>query len=141
MADDLIRMTARAVVALLARRAVAARAHRGLARPHRGAVEPLVNALPTLCPERAVRAAEALPPESLLAGLPLAIKDLVEVAGVRTTRGSPLYAEHISPHSTSWSSRLQQQGGIVIASLHTPEFGAGGNTFNEALVTLPGTRP
>ena len=95
------------------------------------AVEPLVNALPTLCPERARAAAKALLPGSLLGGLPIAIKDLVEVAGVRTTRGSPLFAAHVSEHSDILVERLEQNGALVIAKSNTPEFGAGGNTFNE----------
>ncbi|HXM70203.1 MAG TPA: amidase family protein, partial [Thermoanaerobaculia bacterium] len=95
------------------------------------AVEPLVNALPTLCPERARAAAKALRPGSLLGGLPIAIKDLVEVAGVRTTRGSPLFANHVSQHSDILVERLERNGALVIAKSNTPEFGAGGNTFNE----------
>jgi amidase len=68
------------------------------------ATEPKVNALPTLCFERARASAKALmaraPGErGLLAGLPVPIKDLTEVAGVRTTYGSTAYADHVSEGS------------------------------------------
>lgn len=62
----------------------------------------MVNALPTLCPERAREHARRLmterpPPRERgwLAGLPVAVKDLGDVAGVRTTYGSPIYADHV----------------------------------------------
>jgi amidase len=68
-------------------------------------VEPAVNALPTLCLERARdharrimqdgAAAEAAGEAGWLAGLPVSIKDLTDVAGVRTTYGSPLFADHV----------------------------------------------
>ena len=58
-----------------------------------------INALPTLCFDRARNAVNAADAETLrvspLAGLPIAIKDLTEVAGVRTTMGSVLFADHV----------------------------------------------
>jgi len=99
-----------------------------------GAVDPVVNALPTLCIDRAlahaarIEAEQALP---WLAGLPLAIKDLTEVAGVRTTFGSPIFAEHVPARSDTMVERIEGRGGIVIAKSNTPEFGAGAQTFNE----------
>jgi amidase len=95
-----------------------------------------INALPTLCFERARRAADSLmanpmSERGLLAGLPVAIKDLAEVAGVRTTFGSPLFADHISAASDPLVERLESEGGIVYAKSNTPEFGSGANTFND----------
>ena len=63
-----------------------------------------VNALPTLCFDRARKNAEALMKKplgerGLLAGLPLPIKDLADVAGVRTTQGSPIYRDNIPARS------------------------------------------
>ena len=66
-----------------------------------------------------------------LAGLPVAIKDLTDVAGVRTTYGSPIFADHVPTKSHPLVERIERKGGIVIAKSNTPEFGAGGSTFNE----------
>ena len=104
------------------------------------AVEPAVNALPTLCLDRARahakrlmngqgRAAENQP--GWLAGLPVSIKDLNDVAGVRTTYGSPIFRDHVPTRSQPLVERIERKGGIVIAKSNTPEFGAGGSTFNE----------
>ena len=63
------------------------------------AVNPKVNAIVTLVPERALADAAAADrmraPIGPLHGLPIAIKDLVDTAGIRTTYGSPLYADHV----------------------------------------------
>ena len=99
-------------------------------------VDPVVNALPTLCFKRARAAADRLLAKpvacrGLLAGLPVPIKDLTDVAGVKTTHGSPIYAGHVAAQSDLLVERLEQRGGIVYAKSNTPEFGAGANTFNE----------
>ncbi|MDQ0471733.1 amidase [Labrys wisconsinensis] len=98
--------------------------------------EPAVNALPTLCFERAREHAarlDALAPEArgLLAGLPVAIKDLTEVEGVRTTFGSRVHEHHVPEGSDLLVETLEARGGIVYAKSNTPEFGAGGITFND----------
>src|ERR1700730_15727302 len=100
------------------------------------AVDGSVNALPTLCFERARAHADRLMrmPVSArgpLAGLPVPIKDLIPVEGVRTTQGSPIYADHIPARSDILVERLEANGGVVYAKSNTPEFGAGANTFNE----------
>ena len=59
------------------------------------------------------------------------LKDLADVAGVRTTYGSPIFAEHVPRSSHPLVERIERKGGIVIAKSNTPEFGAGGSTFNE----------
>ena len=66
-----------------------------------------------------------------LCGLPIPIKDLADVAGVRSTQGSPIFADHIAGESDILVEHLEAQGGIVYAMSNTPEFGAGANTFNE----------
>ena len=65
-----------------------------------------------------------------LTGLPVGIKDLNETKGLRTTFGSPLYADHIPLEDTGVVRRLRAAGGIVAAKTNTPEFGAGANTDN-----------
>jgi amidase len=100
------------------------------------AVDPAVNALPTRCFERAAERARRLmrlPREArgVLAGLPFPIKDAMEVEGVRTTWGSPIYADHVSSHSDWCVERLESEGALIYAKSNTPEFEAGANTFNE----------
>jgi amidase len=99
-------------------------------------IEPAVNALPTLCFPRARAHADRLlqGPVSArgpLCGLPVPIKDLTDVAGVRSTQGSPIYADYVPAKSDILVEHLEANGGIVYAKSNTPEFGAGANTFNE----------
>jgi amidase len=99
-------------------------------------VDGKVNALPILCFDRARDHAKALMKKpvgerGLLAGLPLPIKDLVHVEGVRTTQGSPIFKDTIATRSDIVVENLERNGGVVYAKSNTPEFGAGANTFNE----------
>ncbi|UTD30716.1 amidase [Bradyrhizobium sp. WD16] len=99
-------------------------------------VDGKVNALPTLCFDRARSAADALvrrpaAERGVLAGLPVPIKDLTAVAGVLTTQGSPIFRDHVPQTSDILVERLETSGGLVYAKSNTPEFGAGANTFNE----------
>ncbi|MFM0643734.1 amidase family protein [Paraburkholderia bryophila] len=98
-------------------------------------VEPQVNALPTLCFERAHAHADALlkkpvAERGLLCGLPVPIKDLTDVAGVRTTRGSLVYRDRVPETSDIGVTLLEARGGVVYAKSNTPEFGSGGHTYN-----------
>jgi amidase len=99
-------------------------------------VDGKVNALPTLCFDRARSHAKALMKKpigdrGLLAGMPLPIKDLTDVEGVLTTQGSPIYKDNIPARSDLLVERLESNGGLIYAKSNTPEFGAGANTFNE----------
>jgi len=101
-----------------------------------------VNALPTLCFDRAHDHVKQLMKKNveqrgLLKGLPVSIKDLNAVAGVRTTMGSKVYENNIPEISESIVLRLEDNGGVVYSKSNTPEFGAGGNTFNDV---FPATR-
>lgn len=98
-------------------------------------VEPQVNALPTLCFERAHAHADALLKKpvgerGLLCGLPVPIKDLTDVAGVRTTCGSLVYRDRVPETSDAGVTMLEARGGVVYAKSNTPEFGSGGHTYN-----------
>jgi amidase len=99
-------------------------------------VDGQVNALPTLCFDRARARAKALMQKpagdrGLLAGMPIPIKDLTNVEGVRTTQGSPIYKDHVPARSDVLVEHLEANGGVIYAKSNTPEFGAGANTFNE----------
>jgi len=101
-------------------------------------LNPTVNAICTLATERAMtsaREAEAAvmrgEPLGPLHGLPIGIKDVTLTAGIRTTYGSPLYADYVPNEDAAVVARLVQAGAIVLAKTNTPEFAAGGNTVNK----------
>ncbi len=136
--SELFRLTAQQAVQLLRRREVSPLELIDAALARIAATDGPINALPTLCAERArdharrfdaSGSAAALP--GWLAGLPIAVKDLNDVAGVRTTYGSPIFADNVPVRSDIMVERLEQRGAIVLAKSNTPEFGAGANTFNE----------
>src|SRR5947207_8872662 len=138
--DELFRLTATEAVALLKCGDITPLDLIDAAERRIAEVEPAINALPTLCLDRAGahaerlmqgegREAEAEP--GWLGGLPVAIKDLTDVAGVRTTYGSPIFRDHVPANSHPLVERIERKGGIVVAKSNTPEFGAGGSTFNE----------
>ncbi len=95
-----------------------------------------VNAIVTLDPsaeeqaasvDRRLAAGEELP----LAGLPVGIKDVTPVGGLRLTYGSPLYRDHVAGEDALVVSRLRRAGAVIVGKTNTPEFATGGNTFNE----------
>jgi amidase len=140
MAADLIRMTATEAVARLRSREISPLELLDAAEARIAEVEPQVNALPTLCFDRARDHAKRLMAErnpaaadepGWLGGLPVSIKDLTDVAGVRTTYGSPIFRDHVPTRSHPLVERIERLGGIVVGKSNTPEFGAGGSTFNE----------
>jgi amidase len=102
-----------------------------------GRVNSKVNAIVTLVPEMAEKAAaraDELQARGAklgpLHGLPAAHKDLQPTRGIRTTFGSPLYREFIPTESSLVVDRLQAAGAITLGKTNTPEFGAGSQTFN-----------
>jgi len=100
-------------------------------------VDPVVNAVVTRTFNQALAKAAAADDAlargeqpGLLHGLPVAHKDLVETAGVRTTFGSPLFAEHVPDRDALIVSRMSGAGAISLGKTNTPEFGAGSHTVN-----------
>ena len=69
-------------------------------------------------------------PLGALHGLPVAHKDLVDTAGIRTTRGSPFYRDHVPTRDALIVTRMRAAGAITLGKTNTPEFGAGSQTFN-----------
>ena len=101
-------------------------------------VNPHVNAIVTLLPDRAEQAARAIDEQldrgedpGPLCGLPVAHKDLVVTKGIRTTFGSPIYQDFIPDTDALIVERLRNAGAVTIGKTNTPEFGAGSQTFNE----------
>ena len=66
-----------------------------------------------------------------LFGLPVGIKDVTPVAGLRTTYGSLMYADHVPTEDALVVRRLKAAGAIILGKTNTPEFAAGANTYNE----------
>jgi amidase len=134
--QGLVRMTACAVVDKLKSGEVTPLDLLDVLEKRIAEVDGKVNALPTLCFDRARTHAKTLMQKpagerGLLAGLPLPIKDLCNVKGVKNTQGSPIFKDTISAHSDLFVEHLENNGGVVYAKSNTPEFGAGANTFNE----------
>jgi amidase len=100
-------------------------------------VNPQVNAIVTLVAEQATDIARkadeaqargvALGP---LHGLPIAHKDLVETAGIRTTFGSRIFKDYVPTHDAILVERIKKAGAICVGKTNAPEFGAGSQTFN-----------
>ncbi len=65
-----------------------------------------------------------------LAGLPVAFKDLQPTKDLRTTFGSPLFADFLPDEDSLTVARVKDAGAIVIGKTNTPEFGLGSNTYN-----------
>ena len=101
------------------------------------AVNPVINAVVTLN-ERADAEAQAVDDAlargeapGALCGLPVGIKDVTPVAGVRTTFGSPLFVHHVPVRDAAVVTRLRAAGAVIVGKTNCPEFAAGANTFNE----------
>ena len=97
---------------------------------------PLVNAIVTLTNELAIKQAKDFDNNTdklngILAGLPVAVKDLEETSGIRTTFGSQIYKDNIPNNDSLIVKKVKESGAIIIGKSNTPEFGAGSQTFNE----------
>jgi len=136
--DELCDLSAIELAARIRRKQVSARevmtAH--LARIER--VNPKVNAIVTLVADRAM--ADAARADELTAkggalgvlhGLPIAHKDLIDTAGIRTTKGSRIYQDTVPTRDALLVTRERAAGAITVGKTNTPELGAGSQTFNE----------
>jgi amidase len=101
-------------------------------------VNPQVNAVVSLVAEQAL--AEAAEADARLAageevgplhGLPVAHKDLHDTAGIRTTYGSPIFADRVPDRDHLVVERLRQAGAITVGKTNVPEFGMGSHTVNK----------
>jgi amidase len=100
-------------------------------------LNPKLNAIVTLVEADARKQAQATETAALrgekigpLHGLPIGIKDIVHTAGIRTTFGSPLFADFVPQEDAEVVRRLRAAGAIVVAKTNTPEFATGANTVN-----------
>ncbi len=137
-APDICFMTAVEIASMIRKKALSSRevleAH--LLQIER--VNPQVNAIVTLVLDQAKNGARKADqaqakgaPLGPLHGLPIAHKDLMDTAGIRTTYGSPIYKDHIPAADAIPVERIKRAGAITIGKTNTPEFGAGSQTFNK----------
>ncbi|EBA16442.1 amidase [Roseobacter sp. SK209-2-6] len=102
------------------------------------AVNPTLNAIVALRPaeelmeeaREADRRRESGHHPEALHGLPMAVKDLANVAGIPSTQGSPLFQDFVPKQDELFVSRLRAAGAILIGKTNSPEFGLGSHTFN-----------
>ena len=128
---DLCRLTATEAVRLLRRSEVSPLDLVEASAARIEAIDGTVNALPIRFFDKARERAKTWKrdPDSLLHGLPIAVKDYNDVAGERTTYGSPIFAEHRPEKSDATVARLEANGANPLAKSNVPEW-AGGHTFN-----------
>jgi len=135
---DICFMTATELARRIRARELSARDVMAAHLQHIERLNPHVNAIVTLRPERAMdgaRAADATLARGTsvgpLHGLPIAHKDLVLTKGIRTTYGSRIYKDFVPDQDALIVQRMRSAGAITIGKTNTPEFGAGSQTFNE----------
>jgi amidase len=136
-ASDICFLTAVEIAGLIRRKKLSAREVMAAHLKQIERVNPQVNAIVTLVAEQAMenarKADEAQARGTKLGplhGLPVAHKDLVETAGIRTTYGSRIFKDNVPKEDALIVERLKNAGAIFIGKTNTPEFGAGSQTFN-----------
>ncbi|MBM3748187.1 MAG: Asp-tRNA(Asn)/Glu-tRNA(Gln) amidotransferase subunit GatA [Acidobacteria bacterium] len=97
------------------------------------------NAYLHFCPERALEAARRVDEKlargqdgGALAGVPVAVKDVICTRGVRTTCGSRLLASYVPPYDATAVMRLEQAGAVVLGKANCDEFAMGSSNENSA---------
>lgn len=130
--------SARHLAAAIRRRELSTREVVGWHLERIEALNPRLNAVVSFRPEAALDEADAADarvaagePLGPLHGLPIAIKDLVDTAQIRTTYGSRAFADHVPATDSLLVQRLRAAGVIIVGKTNTPEFGVGSHTFNE----------
>jgi aspartyl-tRNA(Asn)/glutamyl-tRNA(Gln) amidotransferase subunit A len=100
---------------------------------------PRTNAYLTFCPDRAIAAARRVDEQLAaggnpgpLAGVPVAVKDVILTQSVRSTCGSKLLASYIPPYDATAVIRLEQAGGVIVGKTNCDEFAMGSSTENSA---------
>jgi amidase len=136
--NDLYKLTASEAVALLKNRDVSPLDLVEASIERIDTTDDKLNAMVTRCYDRARDRARRLmqqkpqhPAANFLYGLPIAVKDNLDVTGVRSTFGSKIHADRIATESDLVVQRLEGNGAIVMGKSNMPEFAAGGNTFND----------
>jgi amidase len=90
-----------------------------------------LNAFVTVCGDQALEAAHGPLPDGPFTGVPIAIKDLTETAGIRTTFSSRAFAGYVPQHDMAVVRRLKEAGFVIVGKTNTPEFGVTAVTESE----------
>src|SRR3954451_13713089 len=142
MSDIAVESTARAMADAVRRREISARELLDLHLARIAERNPELNAVVSLDEERARTGAAAADEATAsghalgaLHGLPFAYKDTHDVAGWRTTYGSPLFADHVPDSDDLLVERIRAAGAVPIGKTNVPEFAAGSHTFNPVFGT------
>ena len=137
-ASDICSLTAVEMAGLIRKKKLSAREVMAAHLKRIEQVNPKVNAIVTLVADRATENARKADEDQArgaalgpLHGLPVAHKDLVETAGIRTTFGSPIFKDNVPKEDAILVERIRRAGAITIGKTNTPEFGAGSQTFNQ----------
>ena len=101
-------------------------------------LNPTLNAVVSLRADEALaeaRELDALTAKGIslgpLHGIPIAVKDLMDVRGVRTTSGSRIYVDHVASADSVIVAKMREAGAVFVGKTNVPEFGVGSHTFNE----------
>lgn len=136
--SDICSLTAVEMASLIRRKKLSAREVMAAHLERISTVNPKVNAIVTLVADQAManagKADEAQVHGALLGplhGLPVAHKDLVATAGIRTTMGSLIFKDDVPKQDAMLVERIRKAGAICLGKTNTPEFGAGSQTFNK----------
>lgn len=131
---DLVDLSASELSGLIAARKVAPSEVMAAFLARVGVVNGAVNAIVSLRDGddlmREARVLDDVAPAGGLHGIPFAVKDLVEVAGVRSTHGSPLFADHVPVVDDLVAARIRGAGAIIAGKTNVPEWGQGSHSFN-----------
>ena len=91
------------------------------------------NSFLTVRGEESLAEADALgAPSGPLHGVPLAVKDVIDVAGTRTTAASKVLADNVATADAIVVARLRRAGAIIVGKLNTHEFAFGASTTSAA---------
>ncbi|MFC0199241.1 amidase [Paracoccus rhizosphaerae] len=93
-------------------------------------LNPAINAIVALQDRDTLLDEAQRAPPGPLQGLPMAIKDLAETAGIVTSYGSPAFRDHVPAVDSPMVARLRRAGGVIIGKTNTPEFGLGSHSYN-----------
>ena len=131
---DVCAFSAQEVVSLLKNGEISSNELLDASQARYNQVNGCVNAIVTECFDRArgkvSKVSKSNDEPGWLAGLPIGIKDLSAVQGVRTTMGTLGLADNIAIENDPIVDILESRDGLVVGKTNTPEMGAGGNTFN-----------
>ncbi len=132
--DDVLSLEALEQATLLEQRAISAEDLMRATLERIGRENGRVNAIVSLRDADALlaeaRAADAAPRKGWMHGLPLAVKDLANAAGLPTSMGSPIFAGQVAAKDDLMVARMRAAGAIMIGKTNTPEFGLGSHSFN-----------